>query len=271
MLGRHHLAISMGVVVPFLIPMLFKQNVNLILPLTFLLAVMIGSLTPDADCGGKSKLYYNFNIVDWIMKKTVTPTVLFIFKLLSKKKVLEYEVKEEHRGIMHSPIGVLISSFLLTIILLIIVLVIGAFNFWILIIIFFGLLIGQFLHLMEDSFTISGINWKFPFGTKQVLGEIYTFPKIEKKRDIRPEIFIYSLGFFSLIILLSFIFNAIKISLIIYYIIILIIVLLIIWINFLLAKSKSQRWYQDAKKVRKVKRFLNPRFKSNSYHPYNNP
>ena len=107
MLGRHHLAISVLIVLPFLIPFLFL-NVDLILPITFFIAVAIGSLIPDADCGGKSKLHYDFYIVDLIMKKTINPLVIKIFNLISKKKPekFEYEVKDEHRGIMHAPIGV---------------------------------------------------------------------------------------------------------------------------------------------------------------------
>ena len=73
--------------------------------------------------------------------------------------------------------------------LLIFGLVFSFFNWMIMLSIFFGLLIGQLLHLFEDSCTISGINWFFPFKTKELKGKIYTFSKDPERKDIRPMIY----------------------------------------------------------------------------------
>jgi hypothetical protein len=61
--------------------------------------------------------------------------------------------------------------------------------------IFLGLISGQFLHLLEDSCTVSGLKWLFPFGIGELNGKIYTGIKNEKK-DIRP--FLYSTSLFLL-------------------------------------------------------------------------
>jgi len=256
MLGKHHLAISVGIVLPFLIPLLLL-NLDLILPITFLIAVVIGSLTPDADCGGKATLYYRFPIIDNIMKKFVIKVCYIIFnkqKIKEKMKITK-EINYKHRGIMHSPIGIFISSFLLTVIFLIVVLFLESFNPLTAIVIFFGLLTGQFFHLMEDSFTVSGIDWKFPFGEKLIHGTIYTYHKVEDKRDIRPGLFAYSLGLLSLIIFLYFIFSSNIISLWLLYPIIFACVLLIVGINFFLSKSKGN-FLVHANTIRSMKKII---------------
>ena len=69
MLGKQHLLLSTGTVLPFLIPLVFlENNLPLLYAIVFYLAVMVGSLTPDADCGGKSKLHYDFPYVYIAMK-----------------------------------------------------------------------------------------------------------------------------------------------------------------------------------------------------------
>ncbi len=254
MLGRHHLAISVLVVIPFIIPLIFLNDINLTIPIAFLVAVVVGSLTPDADCGGNSKLYYDFYVIDWLMKKLITPLVLVSFKIISNKKPLEYDVVDEHRGIMHSPSGIIISSFLLAIIFAIAVIILNTFNFLTALMIFLGLLIGQLLHLMEDSMTVSGINWGFPFKEKISKGKIYTFPKIDGKKDIRPGIFVYSLGIFSFILFFILALKIIEISLWLIYLLILICVSLIITINISIAKSERNFWYKDKEKLRQMKR-----------------
>jgi membrane-bound metal-dependent hydrolase YbcI (DUF457 family) len=61
-------------------------------------------------------------------------------------------------------------------------------------------MLGQFLHLIEDTCTVSGINWKFPFGEKILRGNIYTFDKFENKKDIRPTLYEYMFIGFSFIL-----------------------------------------------------------------------
>jgi membrane-bound metal-dependent hydrolase YbcI (DUF457 family) len=183
MLGKQHLLLSTGTILPFLIPLVFlENNLPLVYALIFYIAVMIGSLTPDADCRGKSKLHYDFPFVYVLMKPIQWFTVkLFRSKKIRSKLKVEKDVKEEHRGIMHSPIGILISSFLLSLILLGILVGLKMFNLIIILIVFFGLFIGQLLHLIQDSCTRTGINWKFPFGDKLVKGKIFTGNRKDKR------------------------------------------------------------------------------------------
>ncbi|MDO8517029.1 MAG: metal-dependent hydrolase [Nanoarchaeota archaeon] len=208
MLGRYHVGLSLGTILPFLIPLFFLSNSNAIqYGIVFLIAIIIGSLTPDADCGGKSKLYYDFEIV-YILMQPIQKITELIFKSshLKDKVNLEYEVKKEHRGIMHAPIGILISTILLLLILSTFLVIFKLFNPIFLLILFFGLLIGQFLHLLEDSCTISGINWKFPFGTKIMNGEIYTWDK----KDLRCKNFQIILIITIILLILGYSFNKIS-------------------------------------------------------------
>ncbi len=257
MLGKEHVSISVATILPFTIPMIFSGNVEYQLYyISLLLAVTIGSLTPDADCGGKPKLYYDFKLVYDIMIP-LQKAVILIFKNLNLKYDLnlEHEVNNRHRGIMHAPIGILISSFILTIIASIIgFIAFQTINLVIISIIFVGLLFGQFLHLLEDSCTVSGINWKFPFGTKLLNGKIYTFPKIKGKKDIRPMVYQQALWVITVLLVLGFSFDIIDFSQWFLYPLIVFSVALV-WIFIILtSRTEYEFWYQDAKKIKDMKK-----------------
>jgi membrane-bound metal-dependent hydrolase YbcI (DUF457 family) len=216
-----------------------------------MIAVMIGSLIPDADCGGNSALFYRFNLIDKIMKKVVNRFVIWIFNKEYVKNALKINqlIINEHRGIMHSPMGILISTIFLTIILTISLIFIQMFNLIFLILIFLGIFIGQFLHLLEDSCTIRGINWKFPLGEKEIKGKIYP-----EKVDIRPIIYSYSLGVFSFLLVIGFVFNKIKFPLFVLYPIIFLIVIFL-WVIFLsISKQEEDRWLKDKNKIKSFKK-----------------
>lgn len=257
MLGRHHVTISLATILPFLIPLIFlENNIHLIYSIGFLIAVLIGSLIPDSDCGGKAKIYYDFPIVHKLMIP-INKLVIFIFRIPKLKTKIKggYEVKEEHRGIMHSPSGIIISSLILALFLSIFLIVIGFFNLIFLLVVLFGLLFGQLLHLLEDSCTISGIRWKFPFSEGIIKGNISTIRyQKEGKLDIRPDLFSIILGILSLGIFIGFVFYKITFSLWFYYPIILGIVSLL-WIIFIyLSKSKINFWYWEIGRVNNLKK-----------------
>lgn len=209
MLGKDHINISIAFVIPFLLPLVFLNVGDMLVFVTFLFAVFIGSLLPDTDCGGKATIYYRFPEIDNFMKKVVGKSIIWSFNhLISKEKIkTEHQVGDEHRGIMHSPAGVLFSSLILVIPVLIFALVFGFFNWMVMSALFFGLLIGQLLHLFEDSCTISGINWLFPFKTKEMKGKIYTFSKDPARKDIRPMFYSWILYFLVLILIFGFSFG----------------------------------------------------------------
>ena len=219
--------------------------------LGFLLAVIIGSLIPDADCGGNAKLHYDFQIVDDAMKKLIMPLVIYLFKIISKKKATVYEVKEEHRGIMHAPAGIILSSIILTLLGTILLIIFKLFSFILLIIIFIGVLIGQLLHILEDSCTIAGINWKFPFGDKIIAGKIHTW----NRRDARPMIYEISLFILSGAIFLLYAFNKISLNLWVLYPLILIAVTLFWFIFIGLSKLNQDFWTMSEEVAKGLSQF----------------
>lgn len=263
MLGKHHLSISILSIIPFMIPLMFLGNPNYISYfVAVLFSVAIGSLMPDTDCKGKSLLYYRFGIIAILMKPVQKFTVWFfnLSKIKTKLK-LEYEVDNEHRGIMHSPIGILISSIIITFVLLIILLIIGQFNIVLLLFVLAGLIIGQILHLLEDSCTVSGINWKFPFGEKWLKGKIYTFEKDKEEIDIRPGIYQNILISIMILMIILYSFNYVTINILFVYLILLV-VLIICWIIFFkLAKEDSKKWHRNKKELaerrKKMKKTMN--------------
>ncbi len=240
MLGKDHILLSLATILIFLIPAFFINFINLSYLATLLIAVSIGSLIPDADCGGKATLYYKYPIIDGFMKKVVGKSVVYIFSfLISKKKInVEYEIKDEHRGIIHSPVGIIISTIFLVIPVLIFMLAFKLFNFYVFLILFFGLLIGQFLHLLQDSCTIRGINWAFPFGTKEIKGKIYTF----NKGDIRTKLYSGLLLGLSVLIVIGIAFNKINLNLYILYIILTLVTTLLWTLILLLSKTNEKYW-----------------------------
>ncbi|MDD3247043.1 MAG: metal-dependent hydrolase [Methanosarcina sp.] len=260
MLGKDHVSITLGTVFPFTIPLIFSDNPQPVYAFCVLVAAIIGSLTPDADCGGKPKLHYDFKIVYDLMVPLHKLIVFsFSFFNLKEKMNLEYVVEEQHRGVMHSPIGVLISSFVLTLLTTIVgYFIFHGINATLIGFLFLGLISGQFLHLLEDSCTVSGIRWLFPFGTGELKGSIYTGNKIEGKKDIRPLLYRISLLFFSAGLLILHSLGAIDVNDSGIYLLIFAFVALIWGLIFLTAKIDNDNlWMQDAKKVRELERAVN--------------
>lgn len=259
MLGKDHIGISIAFIIPFLIPLLFTDSEYVIFFVTLMISVFVGSLIPDSDCGGKATIYYKFPIVDFFMKKVVGKLIVFMFSILvSKKKIsVEYKVGDEHRGIIHSPIGVLITSILIIIPISLFSLFFDMFVFEIQLAIFLGLLIGQFLHLFQDSCTISGINWKFPFGTYRIRGNICTFQKNPKLKDIRPLFFASILHFLSLILILIFVFDFfVLLKFFWIYFIIVFYEIISIFIIIKISKSKEHFWLVARKTESRCRRKL---------------
>jgi membrane-bound metal-dependent hydrolase YbcI (DUF457 family) len=259
MLGKDHVAITLGTVFPFTIPLMFSDNPQTMYACGILAAAVIGSLTPDADSGGKPKLHYDFKIVYDIMVP-LHKLVVYFFKSfnLKEKMNLEHSVEERHRGVMHSPIGIFISSF----VLILLTTIAGYFfyhtiNVTLIGFLFLGLISGQFLHILEDSCTVSGINWLFPFGTKEIKGSIYTGNKIEGKKDIRPILYGASLLFFSVILFILHSLKAIDINEQSVYFLIFAVVTLIWGLIFFTAKiDNDDLWIKDAKTVKELERSI---------------
>lgn len=100
MLGKDHINISIAFALTFVIPLFFIGNIDFIYPVVLLVAVLIGSLLPDVDCGGKPTLFYKFPEIHKTAHFIATKTIIPLFRyLISKEKIkTEYDVNEEHRG-----------------------------------------------------------------------------------------------------------------------------------------------------------------------------
>lgn len=152
MLGRDHQKTSIGIAGIVLFAVYKNQHVpiNLIFNHTnkgvgnftyvqllagfiFLICVSFGSLLPDID---------NKN------------------SLINKLLPINLSKYFVHHGICHSLIGWLIFCLISLIILFPIICYVKLIGTMI----YLGLIIGYFLHLLEDSFSRSGIIWMYPFG-----------------------------------------------------------------------------------------------------------
>lgn len=259
MLGKDHINISIAFILTLIIPLFFVNKMDMIYPIILLICVLIGSLLPDTDCGGKATIYYRFPLIDKFMKKVVGRSIIFIFKhLISKKKIkTEHDVKDEHRGIIHSPIGVLLSSLIIIIFLIAFALVFGLFNWKILLIIFIGLIIGQFLHLFQDSCTINGINWGFPFNTNEMKGSIRTF----NRRDQRPKYFAGMFYFLIVLIVLGYSFNILnEINLILIYLMILVYNAIALYLMRVFSRVKREKPKERTKTREEISEIANKEY-----------
>jgi Predicted membrane-bound metal-dependent hydrolase (DUF457). len=257
MLGKDHVSITLGTIFPFTIPLIFSENSHPLYAFCLLVAAVIGSLIPDADSDEKPKLHYDFKIIYYIMV-SLHKLIVFSFNFfnLKEKMNLQYIVEEQHRGIMHSPVGVFISSFVLTLLTTIVgYFIFHGINANFIGFLFLSLISGQFLHLLEDSCTVSGIKWLFPFGTGELKGSIYTVNKIEGKKDIRPFLYRVFLFFISAILLILHLLEIIDVNDSSTYFLIFAVVTLVWSLIFLTAKIENDNlWIHDAKKVRKLER-----------------
>jgi len=245
MLGKDHLNISIAFILTFLIPafFIFPEKTSFIL--IIFLSVIIGSILPDSDCKGKATIAHRFPEIDKITRKFVGKPIIFFLNFLIKegKINVEHEVNDEHRGILHSPTGVVLSSILLMIFLTILLIIFDLFNFKIVLTIFAGLIIGQLLHLFEDSCTIMGINWGFPFKTKPLKGKIYTFSRGVGKKDIRPKMYSAIFYFLGIILFLGYSFAFLtNISIFLVYALILAYDVFAIFLIIKISQSDSSLW-----------------------------
>ena len=107
MKGKDHLSISfiMGLII--ITPWILSNTVDSML---FLIALLIGSLLPDADSFDRYAKHKSsiLAITDLLTEKIFYPIIAGIFK-----------TKKRHRGILHTIHAVLILSLLLTIITII--------------------------------------------------------------------------------------------------------------------------------------------------------
>jgi membrane-bound metal-dependent hydrolase YbcI (DUF457 family) len=201
MLGRHHLLLSLFSIAPLLVPY-FKDNIQLILVIS--IGVAIGSLMPDADSpdaaifhekldvkGTLGKIINRlfaplFPIFGYTTKYAIYKPAVFIFGNTFLKK---YNIIEQHRGFLHSFIGVSTATIMTAIYLLIVLLLFKLFNITYFISFLLAYVFVAFMHLLEDSTTVTGVQFNYPFSNLILKGELITKPEFATK----PTIFTYFL------------------------------------------------------------------------------
>ncbi|MFB6116404.1 MAG: metal-dependent hydrolase [Candidatus Nanosalina sp.] len=196
MLGRQHFTLSIATGLIVLTPLFVNKN-PLVLPA--LLGIAIGSLIPDIDASDATVFHTKVNGLHGMFSEltnTILGPLLPVFGYLTKYMVYkpsifvlnlfsdEYVFEGGHRSFTHSITGVLVMT------------VFTGFLIWpplhyfgikALYLVFFlaGYMGGAFLHMLQDSFTRSGISWNQPFSDFRVSGSLRT-----GKDNRRPRIFL---------------------------------------------------------------------------------
>lgn len=176
MLGKYHILITLLLVSPFL--KFLNLNLSLLL---LVLGLIVGSLLPDTV---DAKDSYLLNIKSKKPLKSFIYSILrfsgkltrFILKPLSWiLKLFFWRLNISHRGLWHSFLGISIISLSWFILTLLLSVYLGN-----LILFFsFGIFLGCFLHLLQDSFTVQGIKWFYPLNFK-IKGKIKTVSKFDQ-------------------------------------------------------------------------------------------
>ena len=143
-----------------------------------ILSGFVGSLLPDIDASDSMILHGEIRGIGLFFRKVLYPVVGFIAEKI-------FDIPKTHRGVTHSLLGILIVDLLLSPILYAsayLYFIRGNIDFmgfitiplWIIA----GLSLGSIFHLIEDSFTRSGVCWLLP-SRRRLRGNIRTFTKKE--------------------------------------------------------------------------------------------
>ncbi len=216
MLGRHHLMLSTVTVLTFLTPLIHYPS----LVLTVLVGTAIGSLTPDVDSKdatifhekvkglqGSSKLV-NFTLAPVFPVFGYTTKYLVYFPAVTvydKILLRNYRFKRQHRGFLHSLLGVGTSTALTGIYLTALLMVSGLFNPFYTVLFLTGYLIGGILHLVQDSCTKTGVKWLQPFKDLKLKGDLVTSTKTEHVK--KPHLLFLTLSVTGLTVLVARLFT----------------------------------------------------------------
>lgn len=192
MLGRQHFLLS--TMTGLLVVSPFIRSYEMF-SLAALLGIAIGSLIPDIDASDATIFHTNVKGLHRSPGKMfnfVVGPVMPVFGYLTKYlvyipsvKVLnlftDYSFKEGHRSFTHSLIGVTILTSLTGFILYPLINELGL-NPFLLYFFLAGYFSGAILHMLQDSFTVSGIAWNQPFSNTKLKGKLKTGEDMWKPR-----------------------------------------------------------------------------------------
>lgn len=193
MKGYHHLVITFLSVLPPAIP--WASTLTLSDAILLSLGLLAGSLAPDVDAKdaaffhlpirGGTGLRLLFAGLGYVLRYLIYYPLSLFFRI-----ILRGSYRHEHRGLLHTPLGVILMTAILLMYLEIASLLLQTGLTPALMLFGIAFLGGSFLHLLEDSSTPAGIAWGFPFSDRRIRGRIPTMDP----RDIRLLLLILLLG-----------------------------------------------------------------------------
>ncbi|HKL97626.1 MAG TPA: metal-dependent hydrolase [Methanocorpusculum sp.] len=188
MKGVTHITLTMATMLVILAPLtsslLALESIPAVIIL--LLGAFIGSLVPDIDKGKEAAIYHaqipgargkKFHLTPvfgYAIYYTCYKPLQIIFRVIFGKKI--YAI-HGHRELPHSPIGILLISALVTFYIWLICFALSSipylgflYNNSLIFVFGSALLLGCFLHLIEDTCDNSGIHYFYPFSFSRLRG-----------------------------------------------------------------------------------------------------
>jgi len=228
MLGKYHVLIAI-VLSGTLLSKILDYPADGPLIFILLLSIIAGSLLPDLDApdsGIRHQMLKGKEMRYLVIFTMFNPVFAAISNALAVPLTLVLRKRHSdlnfgHRGVWHSLLGISIMSlsWFLPVVLFIILchFIFPRINTMVWLVFPVGLFIGSFIHLLEDSFTRSGIHWLYPFKKFHLLGKVKTmgeyteeYEKLQlrqKNKVIAAYFVFFSIGIFFLIsdVLMAFI------------------------------------------------------------------
>jgi membrane-bound metal-dependent hydrolase YbcI (DUF457 family) len=178
--GVYHLLLTTVTGGYALIPVLPLLPPGWIPPLA--LGLAIGSLAPDADASGAAILHpglpgrgsgargWIFPFFGYLIRYLIYYPCWAVLRLLFGRRC-----SLGHRGLLHSFLGVILITLLSAAWVAVFLFLAGG-EAYLLLLLPFGaaLLAGCLFHLVEDSSTVSGIRWAYPWSDRAVHGTLRT-------------------------------------------------------------------------------------------------
>jgi inner membrane protein len=202
MKGRTHLILSLLSLMVVTYPL--WPELSIAAWVSVYAGVIVGSLAPDVDA--PDSMIFHLRMLPQMLRVPLSlfgyllryliyiPLSLFFWIVLSRN------YRHEHRGLLHTPVGVTLAALLVSCYAGICSflflhrlepdLFLFAGSFW----------AGCILHLLQDSCTPSGIAWAFPLRNDRLRGRIRT----DSRKDPRPALYAFILlGCLAMLFLLS--------------------------------------------------------------------